>query len=117
MWNMAGAGESNDRCVGQGVGDLCDHRGERWRASVPRCKERRTIECPDPCEVEAKLLRIAGLVQEGRCIRDERLLQVVRELRPRTRPERYRLDELLGSACMVTGRNALDHGTDPLADF
>jgi hypothetical protein len=31
------------------------------------------MKCPDPCEVKGKLLRIVNLVQEHRCIRDERL--------------------------------------------
>ena len=36
----------------------------------------------DPCEVEGKLLRIVGFVQERRRIRDERLLEIGRELIP-----------------------------------
>ena len=75
------------------------------------------MKCPDPCEVKGKLLRIVGLVQERRCIRDERLLEVGRELIPGAGPERHRFDELLGRTDIVAGSDALDHGSDPLADF
>jgi hypothetical protein len=51
---------------------------------------------PDPGEVKGKPLRIVGLVRERRCIRDERLLEIERELSPGAGPERHRLDELVG---------------------
>jgi hypothetical protein len=72
---------------------------------------------PDPCDVEGELLRIVGLIQERRCIRDERLLEVRRELIPGAGPERHRFDELPGGTGIVAGSDAFDHGADPLADF
>ena len=71
----------------------------------------------DPCEVEGKLLRIVGFVQERRCIRDERILEIGRELIPAAGPERQRFDELPGGAGIVAGSDAFDHRTNPLADF
>ena len=71
-------------------------------------------EPSDPVEIEAQLLWIARLVEEGRRVLDERPLQLGRHLCPRARPERHGLDELLGGTGMILGSDALNHGADPL---
>ena len=101
MWNVAGTREPSDRRVGQHVGELLNHRGERRGALVPRCQERGTMKRPDPCEVEGKLLRIVSFVQKCRRIRDERLLEIGRELISTAAPERHRFDELPGGTGIV----------------
>jgi hypothetical protein len=114
---VASAWERNDHHVGQHVGELDNHRGEYRGTLVARCKERWTRKCLDPCEVKGKLLRIAGLVQKRRCIFDQRLLEVGRELYPDAGAERHRLNELLGGSGMVVGSDTFNHGADPSSDF
>ena len=75
------------------------------------------MKCPDPREVKGKLRRIMGLIQERRCIRDERLPEVRREPIPAAGPKRHRFHELLSGTRIVAGSDALDDGTDPPADF
>jgi hypothetical protein len=53
-----------------------------------------------------------SLIEERRSVLNKRLLKLVRQLSPRTRPERHGLHELLGGTGMVSGGNLLDYGTD-----
>ena len=115
MWPAPGNVTTD--ALGSNVGDLLNHRRECRGALVPRCKERGTMKRPEPCEVKRKQLRIAGFIQERRCIRDERLLEVGREPIPSAGSKRYRFDELFGGTGIVAGSDAPDHGTDPLAGF
>ena len=117
VWNMSSARERKDLHRRKRLCELANYRSEgRWTLVTER-EESWPEESSNPVEVEAKLLWIVRLVEECRCVLDVRLLNVGRQLGPRAGSERHGLDELLGGTGMIPGRDALDHGTDPLIYF
>lgn len=117
VWDMSSARKRKDLHTRQRLCELGHYRREgRW-ALVAQREEGWLGEPSNPFEIEANLLGIARLVEERRCVLDERLPELGRQLSLRAGAERHGLDELLGSTGMIPGSDVLDHGTDPLSHF
>src|SRR5262245_44788510 len=78
VWDMPGTRIRADFDPRQRVGELGNDRSKgRW-ALVTERQEGWPREPSHPCQIERQLLWIVGLVKEGWCVLDERLLELRR---------------------------------------
>ena len=99
----------------QGSGDLIHDRSKHRWAQRSLGQQRRLREAGKAAEVDGKLVRVVGFVEERRSIHDHDLLSFRRKLCPGARAECHGLHELLGGAGVIARDDPVHDRGDPIA--
>ena len=99
----------------QGSGDLIHDRSKHRWAQRSLGQQRRLREAGKAAEVDGKLIRVVGFIEERWSIHDHDLLSFRGKLCPGARAERHGLYELLGGARVIARDDPVHNRGDPIA--